>query len=84
MKDWVGRLDSFLRFNERAILNGVGKISHEVAEALALGELGKYRAAQDKVYISDFDRFIGQDYYGRLLDAAGSSLAPATPPNSPE
>ncbi|MDO8520730.1 MAG: hypothetical protein Q7S52_01315, partial [bacterium] len=32
------------------------KVSHEVAEALALGEYEKYRRKQDKEYISDFDR----------------------------
>ena len=35
-----------------------GKISHEVAEALALGEYEKYRKEQDKNYISDFDRAV--------------------------
>jgi len=56
MKDWVTKLDAFLKFNERQILGNAGKISHEVAEALALGEYEKYRVAQDKNYVSDFDR----------------------------
>jgi len=56
MKDWIFKLDSFLQFNERDILTNSGKISHEVAEALALGEYEKYRIEQDKNYISDFDR----------------------------
>lgn len=56
MKDWVEKLDSFLKFNEEEILQDNGKISHEVAEALALGEYEKYRIQQDKNYISDFDR----------------------------
>jgi hypothetical protein len=56
MKDWVTKLDSFLKFNEEQILQGNGKISHEVAEALALKEYEKYRVVQDKNYISDFDR----------------------------
>jgi hypothetical protein len=56
MNDWVEKLDSFLRFNEEEILNDNGKISHEVAEALALGEYEKYRVGQDRNYISDFDR----------------------------
>ena len=56
MKDWVAKLDAFLKFNEREILADTGKVSHEVAEALALKEYGKYRAVQDKNYISDFDR----------------------------
>src|SRR3989344_8188326 len=56
MKDWVEKLDSFLKFNEEQILHDSGKISHEIAEALALGEYEKYRVGQDKNYISDFDR----------------------------
>ncbi len=56
MKDWVEKLDAFLRFNEREILEDNGKISHEVAIALAEGEYEKYRIGQDKNYISDFDR----------------------------
>jgi len=39
-------------------LINAGKISHEVAEALALEEYEKYRVIQDKNYISDFDREI--------------------------
>ena len=33
-----------------------GKISHEVAEALAIKEYEEYRVIQDKNYVSDFDR----------------------------
>ncbi|MFA5128019.1 MAG: virulence RhuM family protein [Patescibacteria group bacterium] len=56
MKDWVLKLDAFLKFNEKQILSDVGKISHEVAEALALEEYEKFRVVQDRNYISDFDR----------------------------
>ena len=55
MKDWVSKLDAFLQFNEQQLLSDVGKISHDVAEALALGEYDKYRMVQNKNYISDFD-----------------------------
>ncbi|MFZ2188008.1 MAG: virulence RhuM family protein [Candidatus Moraniibacteriota bacterium] len=55
MKDWVLKLNAFLKFNERQILSNVGQISHEVAEALALEEYEKFRKVQDKNYISDFD-----------------------------
>ncbi len=56
MADWVKKLNAFLKFSEYEILNNTGKISHEVAETLALGEYEKYRVVQDKNYISDFDR----------------------------
>ncbi len=56
MKDWVEKLNSFLKFSEHDILTNVGKVSHEVAEELALEEYEKYRVIQDKNYVSDFDR----------------------------
>jgi len=56
MKDWVKKLDAFLQFNEREILQDGGKISHEVAVALAESEYEKYRAIQDRMLESDFDR----------------------------
>ena len=56
MKDWIKKLDAFLRFNEREILEDDGKISHEVAVASAENEYDKFRKIQGKDYISDFDR----------------------------
>lgn len=58
MRDWVDKLDAFLCFNEKEILQDNGKISHEIAESLAEGEYEKYQAEQDKSYISDFDRVV--------------------------
>jgi hypothetical protein len=58
MKDWIEKLDAFLKFNEQEILTNTGKVSHEVAEALALEIYNKYRIIQDKEYVSDFDREI--------------------------
>ena len=56
MKNWIEKLNAFLKFSEYEILMNAGKISHEVAEALAHEEYEKYRVIQDKNYISDFDR----------------------------
>jgi len=56
MKDWVVKLNAFLKFSEYEILTNAGKISHEVAEALAFKEYEKFKIEQDKNYISDFDR----------------------------
>jgi len=56
MKDWVEKLNAFLKFSEYEILTNAGEISHEVAEALALKEFEKFRKKQDKNYVSDFDR----------------------------
>jgi len=56
MKDWIKKLNAFLKFSEYEILTNAGKISHEVAEALALKEYEKFKKKQDKNYISDFDQ----------------------------
>jgi hypothetical protein len=55
MKDWIEKLDAFLKLNEKDILQGSGSISHEVATALAETEYEKFRVIQDQEYISDFD-----------------------------
>ena len=56
MKDWVEKLNAFLKFSEYEILTNAGLISHDVAEALALKEYAAFRIKQDRNYISDFDR----------------------------
>ena len=58
MKDWVQKLDSFLQFNEKAILQNAGKISHELAIQKAENEFEKFRTNQLNKYESDFDREI--------------------------
>jgi hypothetical protein len=55
MKDWVKKLDAFLQFNEEAILKDAGRVTHEVALALANKEFEKYNILQDKLFESDFD-----------------------------
>jgi hypothetical protein len=62
MKDWVEKLDAFLLFNAEEILLDKGKISHEIAKALAEREYDKYHAKQLKSYESDFDRIM-KSYY---------------------
>ena len=58
MKDWVNKLDAFLKFNEYDILNNAGKVSHEVAKMLAEEEYSKFRVIQDQAYESDFEKEI--------------------------
>ncbi len=52
------KLNAFLKFNEFDILEDKGKISREVANALAEEEYEAFRVKQDKAYISDFDRIV--------------------------
>lgn len=43
MKQWVAKLDEFLRISERDILTHAGRVSHEEAVEKAHAEYGKYR-----------------------------------------
>ena len=58
MEDWVNRIDRFLLSDDRDILKDAGKISHEIACDKALNEFEKYRIIQDKLFESDYDKFI--------------------------
>ena len=56
MEDWSKKLDAFLKFNERKVLDNPGKVSAEVAKAFTESEWEKYRIVQDRLFASDFDR----------------------------
>jgi hypothetical protein len=56
MKDWVDKLDAFLKFNEKDILNDNGKISVEIAKSFAEDEFNKFKKIQDRNFESDFDK----------------------------
>lgn len=58
MEDWAKRLDGFLEFNGNEILTGSGKISAEQAKLHAETEFEKYRIVQDRIFISDYDKFL--------------------------
>ena len=55
MQDWSKKLNVFLEFNERNVLQDAGKITAKVAREFAIGELEKYRVIESKSYQSDFD-----------------------------
>lgn len=58
MEDWAKRLDGFLEFNGNEILTGAGKISAEQAKLYAETEFEKYRIVQDRIFMSDYDKFL--------------------------
>jgi hypothetical protein len=58
MEDWVKRLDAFLEFDDREILQDAGKITKKIADEHALGEFEKYRVIQDRLFMNDFDRLL--------------------------
>jgi len=56
MQDWIQKLDDFLKVSEKELLTHAGKVSHIQAIEKVKLEYEKYRKAEDKKYISDFDR----------------------------
>jgi hypothetical protein len=58
MQDWAEKLNAFLQFNEREILDNPGKVSREMAKVFAESEFEKYRIIQDRMFESDFDKHI--------------------------
>jgi|SRR5690554_204820 hypothetical protein len=56
MKDWIGKLDGFLQFNDYSVLKNAGSISADIAKKLATEEFEKFRVKQDSEFESDFDR----------------------------
>lgn len=62
MKDWVDKLNAFLQFNEREILENAGRISAKVAEQLAVQEYEKFNQKRFMKNVdSDFDKFIKEN-----------------------
>ncbi|MHB1320731.1 MAG: virulence RhuM family protein [Acidithiobacillus ferrivorans] len=60
MQDWITKLEGFLTLNDRAILQGAGQVSAELAKAHAEQEFDKFRVLDDQRFESDFDRMVRQ------------------------
>ena len=58
MEDWSKRLDLFLMADDRDVLQDAGKITAEIAKAKAETEFEKYRVVQDRLFMSDFDKYM--------------------------
>jgi hypothetical protein len=58
MQDWEQRLNMFLTAADREVLQNAGKVTAEIAKQHAETEFEKYRVAQDRLFESDFERFM--------------------------
>ena len=58
MEDWSKRLDLFLMADDREVLQDAGKITAEIAKAKAETEFERYRVVQDRLFMSDFDKYM--------------------------
>lgn len=58
MQDWEKRLNSFIEMFEYGILKDAGKVSAEIAKLHAETEFEKYRIIQDRLFMSDYDKYL--------------------------
>ena len=58
MQDWGKRLNSFIEMFDYGILQDAGKVTAEIAKLHAETEFEKYRVIQDRLFMSDFDRYM--------------------------
>ena len=58
MQDWEKRLNSFIEMFDYGLLKDAGKVSAEIAKLHAETEFEKYRVIQDRLFMSDFDKYL--------------------------
>ena len=58
MQDWEKRLNSFIEMFDYGILQDAGKVAAEIAKLHAETEFEKYRVIQDRLFMSDFDKYM--------------------------
>ena len=58
MQDWEKRLNGFIEMFDYGILQDAGKVSAEIAKLHAETEFEKYRVIQDRLFMSDFDKYM--------------------------
>ncbi len=58
MEDWAKRLDIFLEADDHAVLANAGKITAQIAKDHAESEFEKYRIVQDRLFMSDYDKYL--------------------------
>ena len=68
MQDWEKRLNSFIEMFQYGLLKDAGKVSTEIAKLHAETEFEKYRIVQDRIFMSDFDKFMLELVDEEILD----------------
>ena len=72
MAEWAEKLDAFLKFNDAEILQDKGRVTAEMAKAFAEDEFELYRPVQDRLYQSDFDRFLEESEIDKTTRSAAA------------
>lgn len=60
MEDWAKQIDTILAAGGNEVLHNTGKVTAEEAKEHAETEFEKYRIVQDRLFQSDFDKFLGE------------------------
>ncbi len=60
MEDWAKQIDTILAAGGNDVLQTAGSVSAEEAKKHAETEFEKYRIIQDRLFQSDFDKFLGE------------------------
>ena len=61
MNDWSTKLNAFLQFNGKQLLEDFGNVTAEIANTFAEAEFEKYQPIQDRLFQSDFDKMMIQE-----------------------
>lgn len=69
LKDWAEKLDAFLKFNERDVLEGAGKMSKKQADAHAEAQYEEFAARRRALLEAD-----GEAFNMRALEDAAKAL----------
>lgn len=59
MEDWAKQIDTILAAGRNEVLQTAGNVTAEEAKEHAETEFEKYRIIQDRLFQSDFDRYLG-------------------------
>lgn len=73
LKDWAEKLDAFLTFNERQVLEGGGKVSNQQATAHAQAQYEQFAAQRRTLLESE-----GAEFNMRTLEEAAKALTKPT------
>lgn len=68
MQDWEQRLNGFIEMFQYGLLKDAGKVTAEIAKLHAETEFEKYRIIQDKIFMSNFDKYMLEFRNEEILD----------------
>lgn len=73
MQDWETRLTGFIQLFDYGMLQDAGSVTAEIARLHAETEFEKYRIVQDRLFESDFDRFLALEDEARQVTPEGDT-----------